>query len=305
MTKNELKEIVLDILNYLKESIKGEKEITLEDAIAYLNGSSDIFNDIHYKRNSLDKTLEEMRERYKELAQESLESYENSNKNFQKLADEQKKHLQEIAPTSEGHIDLDLIKSKFTDIQEHMVKEVTRANEEIHRLNEKIKLLEEESNVDVLTKTFNRRALEKYLETICSKGKLKHELHLLMLDIDDFKSINDKFGHVAGDKILIFIAHLLMHMLRDGDKVFRFGGEEFVIVLNRIDDTSCQNIAQRILHQISSNSLVYKNDTIRVTVSIGATKFKEGDTPDSLLERADAALYEAKRAGKNKFVSKI
>ena len=303
MKKNELKEIILNILNYLK--LKSNKDLTLQETIDYLQTCEDAFDDIHYKRNSLDKTLEQIKERYKELAQESLQSYEQTSNNFKKLADAQHEHIQSIENSDAQHIDLNVIKSKFSDIQEHMVSEVRRANEEINKLRTKIKLLEEESNIDILTKAFNRRALEQYLQKICSKEQFNSELHLLMLDIDDFKSINDNYGHIAGDKILIFIAHLLMQMLRDGDKVFRYGGEEFVIVLNRIDSEACKQIARRILEKISANSLIYKNDTIKVTVSIGATKYLQGDTPESLIARADAALYEAKENGKNKFVSKV
>ncbi len=303
MKKDDLKEIALGILQYFHESIDSDKEVTLQEAINYIKGSHTVFNDIECEQNSLEKTIEQLKERYREITISGLKSYKNSNENFQKIADTQKKELENISSSNE-HIDLGLIKSKFADIQEHMISEVQRANEEIAKLTEKMKLLEEESNVDPLTRVFNRRALEKYLEKVCAKGNLKQELHLLILDIDDFKSINDLYGHLAGDKILIFIANLLTHMLREGDKVFRFGGEEFVIILNRIGDESCKRIATRILKQISTNKLVYKDTTIKVTVSIGATKYQEGDTPESIIERADKALYEAKRDGKNKLVTK-
>ncbi len=305
MKKEELKETIIAILHYLKSQISNDAPVTLDDAIAYLQNDDMRLDNIDYQHNSLDKTLETIKDEYKQLAIESIDSYESSTKNMHSIAKKQHEELQSIeeANKDEDAIDLDLIKEKFSSIQDHMVKEVERANAQIHQLKEKVKLLEEKSNLDALTKAFNRRALENYLEKLTKKGNLKRELHLLMLDIDNFKQINDKYGHVAGDKILVFIAHTLKKTLRDGDKVFRYGGEEFVVILNRIDTQNCIKIANRILQLISTNKLVYKNDTIQVTVSAGGTKFFPGDTPENILERADKALYEAKQTGKNKFIS--
>ncbi len=305
MKKEELKETILAILHYIK-SHKGQigentSNVTIDDAIACLQNNSITLEDIDYKHNSLDKTLETIKEEYKKLAMESIDYYESSTKNIQNIANEQQEHIQSISNTDDI-IDIETIKEKFTSLQEHMFQEVERANSHIHQLKEKVKLLEEKNNLDALTKTFNRNALENYLKKLTDKKDLKRELHILMLDIDNFKQINDKYGHIAGDKILIFITHILKKTLREGDKVFRYGGEEFVIILNRIDEENCIKIANRLLQLVSSNKLVYKNDTIRVTMSAGGTKLFPGDTPETILERADKALYEAKQAGKNRFI---
>ena len=302
MKKEELKETILAILHYIKSQIDNDAPVTLDEAIEYLQSDSISLEDIDYHHNSLDKTLEAIKDDYKKLAIESIDSYESSTKNMQDIANKQQEQIESISQ-NEDAIDLDLIKEKFNSIQDHMIHEVERANAQIHQLKEKVKLLEEKTNLDALTKTFNRHALINYLQKLTQKQQLKRELHLIMLDIDNFKQINDKYGHIAGDKILVFIAHLLKKMLREGDKVFRYGGEEFVIILNRIDTPNCLKIANRILQLISSNKLVYKNNTIQVTVSAGGTKFVPGDTPESILERADKALYEAKTAGKNRFIS--
>jgi diguanylate cyclase (GGDEF)-like protein len=182
-----------------------------------------------------------------------------------------------------------------------MTEEVTKANEIISTLTQQVKILEEKTNLDPLTKVFNRRALNHYLQTVCSSQNTKFELHLLILDLDDFKNINDRYGHLAGDKVLIFIANILKKTLREGDKVFRYGGEEFVIILNRIDDVLCKKIARRLLDLVESNNLIYKGESLKVTMSMGGTKYLASDTPDSLLSRADAALYKAKSNGKNQF----
>ena len=293
MQRDELKALTLNMLTKLS---KQNENFTLEEAIEYLKNSNDIFN--------IDDKIEKLKDDYKEVAVESINSYKKANQSFEKIAQKQQEHLENINQNS-NHIDLGFIQAKFSDIQDHLLQEVQRANSEISRLTEKVKLLEEESNIDPLTKTFNRRALNRHLELICKKGSLKQELHLVIMDLDDFKNINDKYGHIAGDKILIFIANILKKLLRDGDKVFRYGGEEFVIILNRLTSEQCSKIANRILKQISDSNLIYKNDTIGVTVSMGGTKYKDSDTPDTLLNRADEALYEAKNSGKNKFVAKL
>ena len=185
-----------------------------------------------------------------------------------------------------------------------MSDEIKKANDVISQLMTQVKVLEKKSNIDSLTKVFNRRALDSYLNMVCEKEDIPYELHLLMLDLDDFKKLNDNYGHIAGDKTLIFVSNILKKTLRDGDKVFRYGGEEFVIVLNRVDDELCLKIASRLLELVRNNNLIYKGESLGVTISIGATKLIKGDTVDSLIDRADKALYLAKEAGKDQMVSK-
>jgi diguanylate cyclase (GGDEF)-like protein len=302
MKKDEVKEIVLTFLNYLKEKMQPKQDHTIDDVIDYVNNTNNLFKDMPYESyNKLNEMFLQLNEIYKKIALESLFSYDNSNEKFHEIANLQKNHIEELKTLkNNSHIDINDIQAKFSDIQKHMVQEVTRANAEITKLKEKIKKLEEQSNIDPLTKIYNRRALDHYLQEICEKQNLKQELHLLMLDIDDFKLINDQYGHIVGDKILVFIANLLTKLLRDGDKIFRYGGEEFIIVLNRIETDACLQISERILEQIRSNNLLYKGNSLQVTASIGTTKFHAGDTPESIIDRADKALYKAKNSGKNK-----
>jgi len=208
-------------------------------------------------------------------------------------------HADTIDECEANHIDLPKITSKFSEIQIHMFNEVKRANSIISELTEQVQTLEKKSNLDSLTKVYNRGALNNYLTDLCANATTNYDTHMLILDIDNFKNINDSFGHVAGDKILIFISNILKKTLRDGDKVFRFGGEEFIVILNRIDEEHSMKIGNRILKLISGNKLIYRGQNIGVTASIGATKFKLGDTQDTFIARADSALYKSKHNGKN------
>lgn len=297
MKKDDLKSLVTQMYKELLDNIDSQETPSKEQVVDYLEDAVNTIKKIDDDQiDSIEHAKLAFTNAYKEIAKKSISSYKATNDKFQELG---KMHQSVLEEVQDKLIDLPTITSKFNEIQAHMTEEVQKANSIITQLNMQIKNLEEDSNLDGLTKVFNRRALDRYLQKITQKGNLQHELHLLILDIDDFKSINDTYGHVVGDKILIFIANLLRNTLRDGDKVFRYGGEEFVIILNRITAEKCEEIAERILHTISTNTLLYKGESVNVTISIGATKYIDGDTPESLIDRADKALYNSKKQGKN------
>jgi diguanylate cyclase (GGDEF)-like protein len=297
MKKNYLKTLVKEIYENLQNNIETSENITKEQVINYLKDTIDAVSNINDTDiDSIEQAKATFNNTYKELMDESLNSYEYTNEKFGELTQLHEKALNECV---NDKIDFSTLTDKFGEIQSHMTKEVKKANKMISELSDKVKTLEETSNLDALTKIFNRRALDSYLKNICCEIMTSCDLHLIMLDLDDFKNINDTYGHVAGDKILIFISNILRKTLRDGDKIFRYGGEEFVIMLNRNSTKECELIANRILKLISSNKLIYKGEQIFVTASIGYTKFNKYDDPDTLLSRADEALYISKNNGKN------
>jgi diguanylate cyclase (GGDEF)-like protein len=155
------------------------------------------------------------------------------------------------------------------------------------------------TTLDPLTKVYNRYALQEHLNTLLARTNRNADVFVLMTDIDDFKQINDRFGHIAGDKVLIFIAKLLKKALRDGDRVYRFGGEEFIILLNRTDQNGARLVAERLLTLCRNNKPLFQHQQIAVTLSIGMTKIGENDTMDTVIDRSDTALYRAKNNGKD------
>lgn len=297
MQKDELKSLVTQMYDDLISTIDTQEDASKEQVVEYLrNATTSISNTDMNNADSVAHAKSMFANIYKEILQESLTSYSDTNSRFEELTQMQQETVSDLSLV---HIDYPSIKLKFDEIQSHMSDEVQKANTIITQLTQQVQELETKSNLDALTKVFNRRALINYLSGICKKSTIHKELHLLILDVDDFKNINDTHGHIAGDKILIFIANILRKTLRDGDKVFRYGGEEFVITLNRIDTQKSYDVAQRILKLISSNHLIYKGETLQVTVSIGSTKYLKSDTPESLINRADKALYISKKNGKN------
>lgn len=237
-------------------------------------------------------------EEYKELAQKSIESYSRTNEKIEEISERHAELLNET--TAATLIDFGKITEKFSDIQNHLSDEVSRANEVIHGLLEQVKTLEMKTSLDPLTKVYNRYALQEHLKVVLEKEKLDFEIFVLMIDLDNFKQINDRFGHVAGDKVLIFIAKLFKKALRDGDRVYRFGGEEFIIVLNRTDLEGAKLVAERLLSLCRNNKPLFQNQQIPVTLSIGLTKVIPSDSIDTIIDRSDKALYRAKNSGKDR-----
>lgn len=155
---------------------------------------------------------------------------------------------------------------------------------------------------DPLTQLLNRRGLLDGLERVFRRPHVK-TAHLLMVDIDHFKHINDSYGHQVGDSVLCHVAGILQGMMREGDLICRLGGEEFVLVCLDIDDAEALQIAERIRSAIEGSQLrvVSVLGPIRCTATIGVSgSFRSAQELDATLQQADAALYRGKVAGRNR-----
>ncbi|MFA1689163.1 PleD family two-component system response regulator [Candidatus Rickettsia barbariae] len=158
---------------------------------------------------------------------------------------------------------------------------------------------------DDLTGLFNRRYFDIHLKQIIEKtNKESITLYLLMCDIDNFKHVNDTYGHQAGDKVLTIVSRILKNTLRVTDLIARFGGEEFTILLTDIDISKAIETAERVRVKIECMNFHIEDqiEPLKTTISIGVTKYKKEESIESFIERADKAMYEAKTTGKNKVV---
>jgi diguanylate cyclase len=156
------------------------------------------------------------------------------------------------------------------------------------------------ARVDALTRLANRRCFdERIAREIGAPGRADAPLVMLIWDIDDFKSINDRFGHRAGDRVLQTVANCFVSGLRAEDFVARIGGEEFVILTAGLTAAAALTIANELRSSVQALRFHFRGTPVRVTVSCGITQLQGGDTPGSAFDRADAALYRAKREGKN------
>lgn len=157
--------------------------------------------------------------------------------------------------------------------------------------------------LDSLTQVYNRAALDERLDLEFKRWqRYQSPLGLAIIDIDFFKSINDRFGHLAGDKALKVIARAMSRALRETDFIARYGGEEFVVLLPGIDADSFLAPLEKIRAVVKSIPFRFKDDKVEITVSMGATLLKEGDKPSDAFERADRALYEAKNHGRDRII---
>ena len=194
-------------------------------------------------------------------------------------------------------------------------KQRLQTQRQLNELSAKIKQMESESSDlksklamahdralrDPLTGLANRAAYDDRLEIELSRQKrYQSPLSLVICDIDNFKNINDTFGHKAGDKTLKIISQLLTKNCRRLDFLSRFGGEEFTLLLPNTDKESALKFANKLRLIIEKTRFNYSNKSIAITISCGISEFREGDSPESVFERADQALYYAKNSGRNR-----
>lgn len=158
------------------------------------------------------------------------------------------------------------------------------------------------SEIDVLTGIFNRRAFMSALAiALKSYHRYKSATAFLMLDIDNFKKINDRLGHLVGDEVIQHVTSLSQLELRESDIIGRLGGEEFAIILSHTNLQQAWNIADRLRQRIESSFYDVNGQKITVTVSIGVSQFEpDDDACKYVLTRSDRAMYQSKREGRNR-----
>jgi len=187
-------------------------------------------------------------------------------------------------------------------------KNISELNDEIEEMQQCLERLSEEALEDALTGVANRRAFDRELEKLINhKTSHKQPEHcLLLLDIDRFKLVNDKHGHLVGDRVLRFVAQMIKKSIKGGDFVARFGGEEFAVLLPGTNNKGGMSVANGIIQVVANQKLTLNKQGLKlgkVTLSGGLTMIHKGDTANCLIERADQCLYQAKSNGRNTIVS--
>jgi diguanylate cyclase len=174
---------------------------------------------------------------------------------------------------------------------------------EVNALTENLRRAQSEALLDSLTGLKNRRGLERAVEDLLREPPGLFGTALLLADIDHFKVVNDTYGHVLGDKVIRAVAHVLRASIKGRDVAARLGGEEFAILLPQTSLTGATAVAEQIRGTVAQGRIHRPDDNSsigQVTLSVGVAIAKPGDTLEALLERADAAMYTAKRAGRNR-----
>ncbi len=185
------------------------------------------------------------------------------------------------------------------------IKAALRSKQVRDRLRREREDLAAQAVTDPLTGVYNRRMLDsRLLEEVLRARRYGHSLTCLMLDLDFFKAINDRHGHPTGDTVLRQFVRVAHASLRGSDVLARYGGEEFVILVTETGLQGATTTAEKLRRRIEETEFhTVTGDALRLTTSIGVAELQPADTPDSLLARADKAMYEAKRKGRNRVVS--
>jgi diguanylate cyclase len=273
--------------------------------------------------------LDELTQRLQELGFHLQTAHEGRDRmvaHGKNLSEQVTGHVGDIGDRVEDATDLSQLKGAITErlalikgsIDEYLHEELEwhqQAEENESQLRERLEKLERESFDlrarmleahhlalrDAVTGLPNRLAYEERMEQEFARWKrFADPLTMLVWDVDDFKSINDRFGHQAGDKALRVIANSLSARLRETDFIARFGGEEFVCLLCGTQGEEAQKVADEMRRSVEENGFHSAGKPVRVTISCGIASFTEGDDVDAVFSRADAALYRAKSRGKNR-----
>ncbi len=237
-------------------------------------------------------------------------------------------HMSTIQTTVAQASDLDQLKQAVQNRLEQIKQHMTgyRAAEEArqHQLQEEMRTLisrlhsmESEANTlrkrvreqrdqalkDALTGIYNRLAYdERIAEEYARWKRFKTPLSLMIFDVDNFKTINDSYGHKAGDKVLRIIADILSKQIRETDFIARYGGEEFIIVASGAGVMTARQLSDKLRISVEQHEFVHDGNPVKITISGGIAEFGKNSTPDSVFEQADHALYEAKQQGRNRCI---
>ncbi|AKH22213.1 hypothetical protein AAY24_10920 [Sedimenticola thiotaurini] len=302
-------EVLSSLLQLLSRSV-GEVETEIRDTRGFLTELTKRLEEID-KHVSSNNDLRQASQADRELLGESMEqrvgdmrSYMNNATTLSQLRNEISQHLEAI----ESHVGKYLVNEaerhkEAERLEVQLRKRLDEVQKESRELRTKMIEAHRQAATDTVTGLPNRLAYEERLEQEFARWKRFGEpLTLLVWDVDDFKRINDRFGHHAGDKALHIIGRSLQTSLRETDFVARFGGEEFVMLLTGTQSDDAVHVAEAVRREVKQSGIHSLGKRVEITISCGMSQFIQGDTPETVFARADKALYEAKRSGKDRIV---
>jgi diguanylate cyclase (GGDEF)-like protein len=178
-----------------------------------------------------------------------------------------------------------------------LLEEIGRLRDKIDSLESRVEELDRLAHLDSLVPLANRRGMMRQLETMIAR----HERHgtpaaMLFVDLDGLKILNDSFGHMGGDAALVHVAEKLLEGTRTNDCVARLGGDEFCVLLDNADEANALETAERLVDAIAGEDYMFEGSPMPLSVAIGVTLIEKGDTAQTVLARADQAMYRVKAA---------
>ncbi len=197
------------------------------------------------------------------------------------------------------HMQVDMLRSR--DDMRLARQEAEAAESRISELEREIEAISAQVKTDQLTGTLNRRGLEEAMATELARVRREQgALSVALLDIDNFKKLNDSLGHQAGDEALTHLSAVVKDVLRPTDYIARYGGEEFVVLLPGTGMAEAIQVMQRVQRELTRRFYLHRNERVLITFSCGVAEYQEDESQQDVLARADAAMYRAKVSGKNR-----
>ncbi len=312
----DLKEIDAERFNKeideLKTAISSEKKTKKIDSL--FNKKKEIILSHIKRQNDYIKEKEVELKDIIDILTKALVEFDSENKIFNEIVYSQSEKLDEITRLEDIKIikrklkeEIAIIKKNVLDKQAMDKKKVEHLSIKIGSLNVELEKVTTTSMTDGLTGVYNRMGLDKFLNELVEKNLIIHfPFSLLIMDIDNFKIINDTHGHQVGDRIILALVENCKKFMRGDDIIARYGGDEFVAILPKASLKNAIKKAKYICNAIAENK--YSLDNIKkkplmFTISIGVSAYRKNDTITTVLERADKALYLTKEKGKNNVYS--
>ncbi len=311
--------IPTDPFNYAiwYEYVSG-KNLSLQQAVDEIIGSGGAFDESTnrhlYKKYICDdsiESIEHIRNNLLQLIGSTMDMIDVTNEK----ASNAEASFSSKSASLESAADVNDIKSILNDIiletrelahtSTLLKQKLHETNQEVSSLKSELEQARESALTDGLTGLLNRRAFDLELETIFNGMPSERQVFLLIFDLDNFKSVNDKFGHLVGDKVLKYTASLLDNLAANDHKVARIGGEELAIIMLDASKQKALLMAEKIREKIANSKLQKRetNETLgKITVSVGVSQLRADDDMGSFIDRADQALYRAKANGRNQVV---
>ncbi len=262
------------------------------------------------KKRFSDKTEDEYKDIIK-LLTDSFLAFTDDNREFSDNVDRHGDNLLEIKQLDDikqirEHLENEVfhIKKILKEKKESDTKQIKALSEKIDVLQRDLKNAESIAKIDKLTGTYNRHAFDSHIKNLVGKtGLCWSTFSVIMLDIDNFKKVNDTYGHLVGDRVIVKAVEISKSFLRKNDFIARYGGEEFVIILHAISLKNATKKANGICEAIRNTRVAVDENnpevTLNFTISAGVSKLDEVDNELTVINRADKALYLSKQGGKD------
>ena len=330
-TQNRIREALLQLLRLLLSSMG---ELVVEDK--WLHGQTLLVNDILnkpldieslynaesslkdliFKQGEIKPGLIEAQETLKKMVATFVERLSEMTENTSEYQSKIESYQEQIK-SSENMGELNTLLDKLMedtraiglsaqrsrDMLNETQQKVKEAERQIYELTVKLDQISEVAHEDYLTGTLNRRGMDEALEREFSRAERYNiALSIAMMDIDHFKKINDTMGHTTGDQALSHLAGVIKKTLRTTDVIARYGGEEFIIILPNTEQEESITIMTRAQRELTKNFFMHENKRVLITFSAGVAERASGEEPNSVIPRADAALYQAKQSGRNRVI---